>query len=84
MSFSCKKGAFYRCFNRLDLPVSISEVNLLYTSVCCGAASHFNTAESNTENGLTPGCRTVSNNGSGSGLAPAQNILAVQVWFGFT
>ena len=31
-----------------------------------------------------PGCRTVSNNGSGSGLAPAQNILAVQVWFGFT
>ena len=30
------------------------------------------------------GCRTVSNNGSGSGLAPAQNILAVQVWFGFT
>ena len=23
------------------------------------------------------GCRTVSNNGSGSGLAPAQNILAV-------
>ena len=28
------------------------------------------------------GCRTVSNNGSG--LAPAQNILAVQVWFGFT
>ena len=33
---------------------------------------------------LKPGCRTVSNNGSGSGLAPAQNILAVQVWFGFT
>ena len=31
-----------------------------------------------------PGCRTVSNNGSGSGSAPAQNILAVQVWFGFT
>ena len=31
-----------------------------------------------------PGCRTVSNNGSGSGLAPAQNIFAVQVWFGFT
>ena len=31
-----------------------------------------------------PGCRTVSNNGSGSGLAPAQNILAVQVWFEFT
>ena len=31
-----------------------------------------------------PGCRTVSNNGSGSGLAPAQNILAVQVWFRFT
>ena len=31
-----------------------------------------------------PGCRTVSNNGSGSGLAPAQIILAVQVWFGFT
>ena len=30
------------------------------------------------------GCRTVSNNGSGSGLAPAQNILAVQVWFEFT
>ena len=30
------------------------------------------------------GCRTVSNNGSGSGLAPAQNILAVQVWFMFT
>ena len=30
------------------------------------------------------GCRTVSNNGSDSGLAPAQNILAVQVWFGFT
>ena len=28
------------------------------------------------------GCRTVSNNGSG--LAPAQIILAVQVWFGFT
>ena len=28
--------------------------------------------------------RTVSNNGSGSGLAPAQNILAVQVRFGFT
>ena len=26
------------------------------------------------------GCRTVSNSGSGSGLAPAQNILAVQVW----
>ena len=25
---------------------------------------------------LRPGCRTVSNNGSGSGLAPAQNILA--------
>ena len=33
---------------------------------------------------LQPGCRTVSNNGSGSGLSPAQNILAVQVWFGFT
>ena len=33
---------------------------------------------------LWPGCRTVSNNGSGSGLAPAQNILAAQVWFGFT
>ena len=33
---------------------------------------------------LQPGCRTVSNNGSGSGLAPAQNISAVQVWFGFT
>ena len=33
---------------------------------------------------LLPGCRTVSNNGSGSGLAPAQNILAVQIWFGFT
>ena len=32
---------------------------------------------------ILPGCRTVSNNGSGSGLAPAQNILAVQVWFGF-
>ena len=40
------------------------------------------------------GCRTVSNNGSGSGLAPAQNILEVQVhlstifevqvWFRFT
>ena len=30
------------------------------------------------------GCRTVSNNCSGSGLAPAENILAVQVWFGFT
>ena len=28
---------------------------------------------------LASGCRTVSNNGSGSGLAPAQNILAVQV-----
>ena len=27
---------------------------------------------------------TFPNNGSGSGLAPAQNILAVQVWFGFT
>ena len=34
--------------------------------------------------GLKAGRRTVSNNGSGSGLAPAQNILAVQVWFGFT
>ena len=34
--------------------------------------------------GLESGCRTVSNNDSGSGLAPAQNILAVQVWFGFT
>ena len=34
--------------------------------------------------GFNSGCRTVSNNGSGSGLAPAQNILAVQVWFGFT
>ena len=33
---------------------------------------------------LSAGCRTVSNNGSGSGLASAQNILAVQVWFGFT
>ena len=33
---------------------------------------------------LQPGCRTVSNNGSGSGLAPAQNILVVQDWFGFT
>ena len=33
---------------------------------------------------IKPGCRTVSNNGSGSGLAPAQNIFAVQVWFGFT
>ena len=33
---------------------------------------------------LKPGCRTVSNNVSGSGLVPAQNILAVQVWFGFT
>jgi len=31
-----------------------------------------------------PGCRTILNNGSGSGFAPAQNILAVQVWFGFT
>ena len=30
------------------------------------------------------GCRTVLNNGSGSGLAPDQNIFAVQVWFGFT
>ena len=29
------------------------------------------------------GCRIVSNNGSGSGLTPAQNILTVQVWFGF-
>ena len=26
---------------------------------------------------LQSGCRTVSNNGSGSGLAPTQNILAV-------
>ena len=34
--------------------------------------------------GFKSGCRTVLNNGSGSGLAPAQNILAVQVWFGFT
>ena len=33
---------------------------------------------------LLTGCRTVSNNGSNSCLAPAQNILAVQVWFGFT
>ena len=33
---------------------------------------------------IQSGCRTVSNNGSRSGLAPAQNILAVQVWFGFT
>ena len=43
---------------------------------------------------FSTGCRTVSNNVSGSGLAPAQNILAiqvylssifeVQVWFGFT
>ena len=33
---------------------------------------------------FSAGCRTVSNNGSGSDLAPAQNILAVQVWFGFT
>ena len=33
---------------------------------------------------LKAGCRTISNNGSGSGLAPAQNILAVQVWFRFT
>ena len=33
---------------------------------------------------LEAGCRTVSNNGSGSGLALAQNILVVQVWFGFT
>ena len=33
---------------------------------------------------LQPGCRTASNNGLGSVLAPAQNILAVQVWFGFT
>ena len=33
---------------------------------------------------LQSGFRTVSNNSSGSGLAPAQNILAVQVWFGFT
>ena len=32
---------------------------------------------------LLSGSRTVSNNGSGSGLAFAQNILAVQVWFGF-
>ena len=32
----------------------------------------------------SPGCRTVSINGSGSGLAPVQNILAVQVWFRFT
>ena len=29
--------------------------------------------------GYFAGCRTVSNTGSGSGLAPAQNILAVQV-----
>ena len=34
--------------------------------------------------GHNPGSRTVSNNGSGSGLAPSQKILAVQVWFGFT
>ena len=33
---------------------------------------------------LNAGCRTVSNNGTGSGLAPAQNILAVQVWLRFT
>ena len=33
--------------------------------------------------GLFAWCQTVSNNGSGSGLAPAQNILAVQVWFAF-
>ena len=33
---------------------------------------------------IKTGSRTVSNNSSGSGLAPAQNILAVQVWFGFT
>ena len=33
---------------------------------------------------IKAGCRTVSNNGSGSGIAPAQNILAVQVWFGVT
>ena len=46
------------------------------------------------QNVFVAGCRTVSNNGSGSGLAPAQNILAVQVhlstifevqvWFRFT
>ena len=36
------------------------------------------------ESYILPGCRTVSNNGSGSSLAPAQNILAVQVSFGFT
>ena len=33
---------------------------------------------------IRAGCQTVSNNGSGSGLALAQNILAVQVWFGLT
>ena len=31
---------------------------------------------------LRAGCQTVSNNGLGSGLAPAQNILAVQVGLG--
>ena len=34
--------------------------------------------------GLIQGVEPFQNNGSGSGLAPAQNILAVQVWFGFT
>ena len=45
---------------------------------------HFYDYSSNCGLILLAGCRIVSNNGSSSCLAPAQNILAVQVWFGFT
>ena len=44
----------------------------------------FNTCAAEVESKTQAGCRIVSNNGSSSGLAPAQNIFAVQVWFGFT
>ena len=54
------------------LPYSISK--LLFHSIPCPGCRFYRL--------LLTRCRTVSNNGSGS--APAQNILAVQVWFEFT
>ena len=59
--------------------------NDLYCNLCnCAVPCNKRFLVDSHRNTSKPGCRTVSNNGSGSGLAPAQNILAVQVWFGFT
>ena len=56
----------------------------IYASACHEQHFNFQYQQSLRQTSKKSGCRTVSNNGSGSGLAPAQNILAFQVWFGFT